>query len=201
MSKSTEIVDFAQPFARFGEIYAKAEAAEDTLPDAMSLASVDADGRPSVRMVLLKGWGEDGFVFYTNLESRKGIELKANPNAALCFHWKSIEHQIRIEGKVTPVSAAEADAYFASRPRAARIGAWASRQSQAMASRHDLEKAVARYTIKFGAGPVPRPDFWSGFRLVPDRIEFWKGQRFRLHRRDLFTLAEDRRWRVERLFP
>lgn len=201
MSKSTEIVDFAQPFARFGEIYAKAEAAEDTLPDAMSLASVDADGRPSVRMVLLKGWGEDGFVFYTNLESRKGIELKANPNAALCFHWKSIEHQIRIEGKVTPVSAAEADAYFASRPRAARIGAWASRQSQAMASRHDLEKAVARYTIKFGAGQVPRPDFWSGFRLVPDRIEFWKGQRFRLHRRDLFTLAEDRRWRVERLFP
>jgi pyridoxamine 5'-phosphate oxidase len=157
---------------------------------------------PSVRMVLLKGFDEAGFVFFTNLESRKGEQLKANPKAALCFHWKTLQRSVRVEGLVTPVSPAEADAYFATRPRSSRIGAWASTQSRPLTSRFELERRIAEYTARFGLGEVPRPSFWSGFRVAPLRIEFWKNGAFRLHDRLVFTragLAEG--WAIERLFP
>jgi len=140
----------------------------------MALATADAEGRPSVRMVLLKGIDERGFVFYTNLESRKGGQLAANPCVGLAFHWKSLRRQVNVEGPVVPVDPAEADAYFASRDRGSQIGAWASRQSQPLAGRFDLESRVAQFAAKFHVGAVPRPEFWSGFRVVPERIEFWE---------------------------
>jgi pyridoxamine 5'-phosphate oxidase len=166
----------------------------------MSLATVDGEGRPSVRMVLLKGADEAGFVFYTNYESRKGRELQANPNAALLFHWKSLRRQVRIEGPATPVGAGEADAYFASRARTSQIGAWASEQSRPLESRFHLEKRVAEFTARYAIGRVPRPPHWSGFRLRPFRIEFWQDGAFRLHDRLVFTRAGDR-WTTEKLFP
>jgi pyridoxamine 5'-phosphate oxidase len=188
------------PLSLFAAWIGEAERGEPNDPEAMALATVDGDGAPSLRMVLLKGFDRRGFVFYTNLESRKGRELAANPRAALLFHWKSLRRQVRIEGSVTPVSDAEADAYFASRPRAHCIGAWASRQSRPMRGRFELEKQVALTAAKFHIGAVPRPPFWSGFRLAPRVIEFWRGSAFRLHERLVYHRAEAG-WTTERLFP
>jgi pyridoxamine 5'-phosphate oxidase len=166
------------PLALFAAWFDEAKGQEPNDPTAMSLATADGDGRPSVRMVLLKGFDAQGFVFYTNFESRKGEQLLANPQAALCFHWKSIRRQVRIEGPVTTVSEAEADAYYASRPRDSQIGAWASRQSRPLESRFELEKRVAQFAAKHAVGKVPRPPYWSGFRVAPERIEFWQDGRF-----------------------
>jgi pyridoxamine 5'-phosphate oxidase len=167
---------------------------------AMIVATTSADGRPSARAVLLKGLDERGFVFYTNLESRKSGELFANPHAALCFLWKSLNRQVRVEGIVELVTDEEADAYFASRPRDSQIGAWASDQSRPLPDRTELEQRVAEAAQRFGEGEVPRPPFWSGFRLVPQRVEFWQERPFRLHDRLLFH-REGTGWRRERLFP
>ena len=188
------------PFALFGEWFSEAEEKEPNDPNAMALATATARGVPSVRMVLLKGFDERGFVFYTNLASRKGEEIAANPVASLLFHWKSLRRQVRIEGPIDPVSDEEADAYFQSRPRDSRIGAWASKQSQPMEGMFVLERRVAKYLAKFPVGEVPRPEFWSGFRVSPSRFEFWRDRPFRLHERTVFALAEDG-WRTEHLFP
>lgn len=189
------------PFKRFGEWFAEAEKKIENLPNAMALATATADGRPSVRMVLLKGWDERGFVFYTNLESRKGHELGENARAALVLYWNPLNRQIRINGTVSPVSDQQADEYFATRPRDAQIGAWASKQSRAMESRFAFEKEIARYASKFSIGDVPRPPFWSGFRVVPEAIEFWEQRKFRLHKRELYERGEEGDWRVSRLYP
>jgi pyridoxamine 5'-phosphate oxidase len=195
-----DFIEAADPFPVFAEWLAQAEAKEPNDPNAMALATVDADGLPNVRMVLLKGFDETGFVFFTNYESAKGIELLAHPRAALCLHWKSIRRQIRIRGDVTPVSGAEADAYFATRARGSRIGAWASQQSRSLESRFALEKSVAAYTVKFGVGEIPRPAYWSGFRLAPVEIEFWSNGAFRLHDRIRFRKKGDA-WEKTRLYP
>ncbi|MEO8668734.1 MAG: pyridoxamine 5'-phosphate oxidase [Bauldia sp.] len=197
---SGDFFDAAEPFALFGEWLKDAEAKEPNDPNAMALATVDSDGLPDVRMVLLKGFDEAGFVFYTNLGSAKGGELGASPKAALGFHWKSLRRQVRVRGAVMPVSSAEADAYFASRPRGSRIGAWASEQSRPLESRFALEKAVARFTAKFGLGEIPRPEWWSGFRVVPAEIEFWRDGAFRLHDRLKFRKI-DGGWEKTRLYP
>jgi pyridoxamine 5'-phosphate oxidase len=196
---------FAEPFARFGELLARARAeTEIREPTAMSIATVGEDGRPSLRMVLLKDFDERGFVFYTNLGSRKGRELKGNPHAALCFHWQPFEIQVRIEGRAEPVSDAEADAYYASRPRGSRVGAWASIQSTPLPSYDTLVRRVEEVDARFGpTGDIPRPPFWSGFRVVPTAIEFWQGRPSRLHERDVYTLrpGDPPRWSVGLLFP
>lgn len=189
------------PFELFRTWLAEAEQTEPNDPNAMSLATVGEDGMPSVRMVLLKGFDEQGFVFYTNLASQKGRELAAHPKAALCFHWKTLKRQVRVEGLVTPVSEAEADAYFASRARDSRIGAWASKQSQEMDGRFELEQRVARYALKFNIGDIPRPPFWSGFRITPRKIEFWRDKPFRLHERKCYLRETDGRWQTTTLFP
>jgi pyridoxamine 5'-phosphate oxidase len=190
------------PFDLFDVWFNEAKNKEKPYPDAMTLATADANGRPSARIVLLKGFDERGFVFYTNYESRKGDQLAENSFAALCFHWKSLEKCVRIEGAVTRVDGAESDEYFASRPRGSQLGAWASIQSRPMSGRFDLEKRVAEFTAKFGLGKVPRPDHWGGFRLIPDRIEFWSEGKFRLHDRQLYTRdAEDKGWNLQKLFP
>jgi pyridoxamine 5'-phosphate oxidase len=195
-----DFFEAANPFVLFSEWLADAGAEEPNDPNAMALATVDAEGMPNVRMVLLKGVDEAGFVFFTNYESAKGRELLAHPKAALCFHWKSTRRQVRVRGDVTPVSAAEADAYFATRERGSRIGAWASQQSRPLESRFALEKAVATFTAKFGLGEIPRPDHWSGFRLAPAEIEFWKNGVFRLHDRLVFRKTPDG-WSKTRLYP
>lgn len=188
------------PYALFAEWLAEAARSEPNDPNAMCLATCTPDGRPSARMVLLKGHDARGFVFYTNLESRKGGELAANPHAALCFHWKTLTRSVRVEGRVEAVTDAEADAYYASRSRGSRIGAWASRQSRELEGRWALEKAVAEYTVKFGLGEIPRPAHWSGFRILPARIEFWRDMPFRLHERRVFV--EDKGgWALESLYP
>lgn len=190
----------AEPFSLFDEWFVEAKAREINDPNAMALATVDTQGLPNIRMVLLKGIDHQGFVFYTNEESAKGRELAASGKAALLFHWKSLRRQVRIRGTVAEVSAAEADAYFASRPRDSRIGAWASQQSRPLESRFALEKAVAFYAAKYPIGDVPRPPYWKGYRITPHAFEFWADRPFRLHERLAFTREPDS-WRKERLYP
>jgi len=192
----------ADPLDLFADWYQDAWDHEINDPNAMALASVGADGMPSVRMVLLKGYDHDGFVFYTNLESRKGVHLREHPKAAFVMHWKSLRRQVRVEGHVSQVPDAEADAYFASRSRGSQIGAWASKQSRPLESRHALEKRVAEYTTRHAVGTVPRPPEWSGFRITPTRIEFWEEGRFRLHNRLVYEPDDDAGgWTTTMLYP
>ena len=184
----------------FAAWFAEAEQSEPNDPNAMTLATVGAGGRPSARMVLLKGWDPEGFVFYTNLESRKGCELAANGAVALLFHWKSLRRQVRIEGTAAPVSDAEADAYFATRPRLARLGAWASDQSRPLDGRGTLVARVAALEARYLLGDIPRPPHWGGYRVRPDCFEFWQDMPFRLHDRTLLTRDGDA-WRAEKLYP
>jgi pyridoxamine 5'-phosphate oxidase len=187
---------------RFNALLERATAAGEPEPTALSLATADAAGRPSVRTVLLKQLDRHGFVVYTNTQSDKGRQLAANPHAAICILWKQLDLgvQVRAEGGVEPVTAAEADAYFASRPRGSQVGAWASAQSRPLADRAQLERALAEVEARYAGQPVPRPPHWSGYRLVPDRLEFWHGREFRLHDRELFTLSGGL-WQASRLFP
>ncbi|PRX07207.1 UNVERIFIED_ORG: pyridoxamine 5'-phosphate oxidase [Martelella mediterranea] len=206
MSQSDETSnDFTaenDPFALFGKWLKDAEASEPNDPNAASIATVDEDGLPNVRMLLVKEVDVNGFVFYTNFESQKGRELIAQPKAAMCFHWKSLRRQVRVRGPVEVVSDAEADAYFQSRPRGSRIGAWASKQSRPLESRFALEKAVAQKTAKYGVGEVPRPPYWSGFRLKPLSIEFWHDGKFRLHDRIEFRRSKpEGGWHKVRMYP
>jgi pyridoxamine 5'-phosphate oxidase len=190
----------SDPYALFARWFAEAEAKEPNDPNAMALATVGADGMPSLRMVLLKGYDAEGFVFYTNYESRKGIQLLAHPKAALLFHWKTLRRQVRIEGPTEPVTAEEADAYFATRPKQSQIGAWASAQSRPLKSRFELEKQVALHAARYAIGRVPRPPHWSGFRLRPRHLEFWEDRPFRLHDRLVYDREGDG-WQTQRLFP
>ena len=193
-------VNEENPFEVFGRWYAEAKKSESALPDAMTLATADKKGYPSARMVLLKSASENGFVFYTNLESHKGLELSENPKAALVFHWKSLKRQVRVSGLVEPVDNDEADAYYDSRSRAAKIGAWASDQSRPMNNPFELEKNVAKFTAKFGISKISRPKHWSGYCVIPKAIEFWEEGAFRLHRRILYTF-KDNEWKKVLLFP
>lgn len=190
------------PLTLFGEWLKDAEASEPNDPNAMTLATVDEEGLPNARMVLLKGFDERGFVFYTNFESQKGQEILGTQKAALVFHWKSLRRQVRVRGIADKVSEAEADAYFASRPRDSRIGAWASAQSRPLEGRFALEASVAMYTAQYALGNVPRPPYWSGFRIRPLSIEFWHDRPFRLHDRVVFRRANpDASWTKTKLYP
>jgi pyridoxamine 5'-phosphate oxidase len=191
------------PWTIFSTWFEEAQKAELNLPEAVSLATVDGEGMPNVRMVLMKDFGEAGFTFYTNLESQKGIELSHTPKAALCFHWKSIKKQVRVQGTVSLVSDAEADEYFSSRPKDSQIGAWASRQSRTLEGRFELETEVAKFAAKYAVKKVDRPPFWSGYRLRPLTFEFWQDQPFRLHDRQVYKRNDvvQGDWTRERLFP
>ena len=200
--QAEDFADSDDPQALFYAWMADAEAHEPNDPNAMALGTVDASGMPNVRMVLLKGVEDGKYIFYTNLESAKGQELEANSKAALCFHWKSLRRQIRLRGRIEPVSDEAADAYFNSRSKGSRIGAWASQQSRALESRFALEKAVAKFTAKYGLGKVPRPPHWSGFQLIPQEIEFWHDRPFRLHDRIVYRRKTEKEpWAKVRLYP
>lgn len=203
MSKiSDDFTAATEPFRLFSEWYSDAEQAEINDPNAVALSTVDESGMPNVRMVLLKDFDEHGFVFYTNYESQKGCEILSSEKAAMCFHWKSLRRQIRVRGPVEKVTDAEADAYYQSRPRGSRIGAWASKQSRPLESRFALEKAVAEYTARFAIGEIPRPAHWSGFRIQPTYIEFWHDRPFRLHDRLIFKRATPQDpWTTEKYYP
>lgn len=197
-----EQAETGAPFAKFGDWLARAEKSEPNDPTAMSIATVDPSGMPNVRMVLMRRWDERGIVFFTNFESQKGVELLQCRKAAANFHWKSQRKQVRFRGPVEVVSDEEADEYFYSRARGSRIGAHASKQSRPLESRFALEKAVARYSARFGVGDIPRPDYWSGFRLMPLSIEFWSDGKFRLHDRERYDRDDiGAAWRVTRLYP
>ncbi|GAB1581260.1 pyridoxamine 5'-phosphate oxidase [Phyllobacterium phragmitis] len=199
---SGDFTQAAEPFQLFAEWLSDATKSEPNDPNALALATVDENGLPNVRMVLLKDFDESGFVFYTNYESKKGREILASQKAAMCFHWKSLRRQVRVRGPVEQVSDEEADAYYASRPRGSRIGAWASKQSRPLESRFALEKAVAEYSARYAIGDIPRPPYWSGFRIRPVSIEFWHDRPFRLHDRVLFTRATpEGEWEKTRLYP
>ena len=207
-SCEVDFANVADPFLLFEDWYRTAQDSEPNDPNAMALATVDASGLPNVRMVLLKGMdakdagSSRGFVFYTNLESAKGVELAEQPKAALVFHWKSLSRQVRVRGPISPVSDAEADAYFASRPRGSQVGAWASAQSRPLTSRAKLAADVAKLTAKYAVGDIPRPPHWSGFRLTPSEIEFWQAGTFRLHDRRRFERTGDNvPWTSQRLYP
>jgi pyridoxamine 5'-phosphate oxidase len=196
------IAPAADPFALFRAWMAEAEKSEPNDPNAMALATADAEGAPNVRMVLLKGVDDRGFVFYSHAGSIKGRELAANPRAALNFHWKSLRKAVRVKGAIAQVSDAEADAYFATRPKDSQIGAWASPQSQPMEGRWVFEKRIAEYALKYAIGKVPRPPGWTGWRVTPSRIEFWRDRPFRLHDRLVYSRADAvAPWTTERLFP
>ncbi|HEY9361413.1 MAG TPA: pyridoxamine 5'-phosphate oxidase [Xanthobacteraceae bacterium] len=197
-----DLIEADEPLRLFAAWFEQAARSEPRDPTAMSLATVDADGLPNVRMVLMKGFGESGFVFYTNVDSQKGHELDREQKAALLFHWKSVNRQVRLRGPVERIEDAEADAYFATRPRLTQVGAWASKQSAPLESRHAFEKAIAYYTARFALGTVPRPPNWTGYRLRPLLIEFWHERPFRLHDRLEFRReALDGPWRKARLYP
>lgn len=191
-----------EPFALFERWFKDAKEKEPSDPNGMALATADASGFPDVRMVLMKGFDHSGFVFYTNAESAKGRQLEENARAAVAFYWKSLRRQVRVRGTIEPVSDAEADAYFRSRDRGARLGAWASRQSRPLEDRLALEKRIAEYVLKYGVGEVPRPEYWRGYRLVPLSIEFWRDRPFRLHDRLQFTRTDAASpWVKSRLYP
>jgi pyridoxamine 5'-phosphate oxidase len=197
-----DFADHDEPLRLFADWFAEAKRSEPVNPEAVALATVDADGLPNARMVLLKGFDERGFVFYSNADSIKGHELVTAPKAALTFYWKSLQRQVRLRGRIEAVSSEEADAYFATRSRMAQIGAWASKQSAALESRLAFEKAIARFTAKFAVGAVPRPPFWVGYRVVPSEIEFWQERPFRLHDRISFARAgAGAPWTKMRLYP
>lgn len=191
----------ANPYQLFEQIFRQASATGMTEPNAMALATADAEGHPSVRMVLMKGFDERGFVFFTNLESRKAGEIVENPHAALCFYWQAIGRQIRIEGRVEPVEPSEADEYFASRARGSQIGAWSSLQSTTLERREDLLERVRLTEERFADATIPRPPFWSGFRVIPHRIEFWSAGEFRLHDRIVYERIDGGEWSTRTLYP
>ena len=199
---SGDLIDAEEPLRLFAAWFEQATRSEPRDPTAMSLATVDTDGLPNVRMVLMKAFGEEGFVFYTNTDSQKGLELDRDRKAALLFHWKSINRQVRLRGPVERIDDAEADAYFATRPRLAQIGVWASKQSAPLESPHAFEKAIALYAANFAIGTIPRPPNWTGYRLRPLLIEFWQERPFRLHDRLEFRRETlDAPWRKTRLYP
>ncbi|WP_018902041.1 pyridoxamine 5'-phosphate oxidase [Rhizobium sp. 2MFCol3.1] len=199
---TSDFTEQNEPFQLFADWLKEAEASEINDPNAVALATVDEDGLPNVRMVLLKGFDQDGFVFYTNFESQKGREVLGQKKAAMCFHWKTLRRQVRLRGPVEVVSDEEADAYYKTRARGSRIGAWASKQSRPLESRFALEKAVAEYTARYAIGEIPRPQHWSGFRIKPTSIEFWKDQKFRLHDRIEFRRATpEGGWDKVRMYP
>ena len=200
--RSGDFTEAEEPLRLFSQWFQDAKAGEVNDPEAMALATVDADGMPDVRMVLLKGFDEHGFVFYSNETSQKGRELARNPRAAIVFHWKSLRRQVRLRGTVANVGGEEADAYFASRARSSQIGAWASRQSSLLESRYAFEKAIAVMAARYAVGPVPRPPYWVGYRVTPLVMEFWHDRPFRLHDRVEFRRAgADAPWAKTRLYP
>jgi pyridoxamine 5'-phosphate oxidase len=198
--EDVDMTEETDPIRLFQEYFEAAKKSEPSDATAFALATADGAGAPSVRMVLLKKADVEGFMFFTNLESRKGEDLRANPKAAMCFYWDTIDIQVRIEGKVTPVTSEEADAYFATRPRASQIGTWASDQSRPMEGMLALEKRAAKFAAKYAIGKVPRPPFWSGFRLIPSRIEFWHRRPFRLHERTVYD-RQGEGWSMMRVYP
>lgn len=199
--QTLQVIPDSDPIALFGAWFAEAKQSEPNDPEGVALATATPDGAPSVRMVLMKHFGADGFVFYTNGQSRKGEEIAANPQAAMLFHWKSLRRQVRIEGTVAEVEPEMADAYFASRSRDSKLGAHASDQSRPLASRAEFLARIARVTAKHLVGPVPRPPHWTGYRLAPSRFEFWLDRPFRLHERRLFVRQESGGWTSTLLYP